>query len=162
MEANFRAISKQSRPIPKDWVDSYLLAFASSAGLRLVTFGRAIKYKDANVPLLRRRARDQHQGTPIPFRFVHILLPSDFFSVFSDSGPRLLAPYKSGVNCHLEDMPLACPWLDPPTLSREGYCSFAYSDLAAIRMGTSASAPFQISRKSRYAVLAFSVSPASA
>jgi len=53
MEANFRAFSKQSRPMPKDWADSYLLAFASSAGLRFVTFDRAIKYKDANVLLLR-------------------------------------------------------------------------------------------------------------
>lgn len=53
MEANFRAISKQSRPMPKDWADSYLLAFASSAGLRFVTFDHAIKYKDANVLLLR-------------------------------------------------------------------------------------------------------------
>jgi len=53
LEANFRSISKQSRPMPKDWADSYLLAFASSAGLRLVSFDRAMKQKNSDVLLLR-------------------------------------------------------------------------------------------------------------
>ncbi len=45
MEATFRAFSRATRPAPKDWADSYLGAFAAVAGLRLVTFDKALHAK---------------------------------------------------------------------------------------------------------------------
>jgi uncharacterized protein len=49
MEATFRAFSRDTRPAPKDWADSYLVAFAAVAGLRLATFDKAlhVKFGDA-------------------------------------------------------------------------------------------------------------------
>jgi toxin-antitoxin system PIN domain toxin len=49
MEATFRAFSRDTRPAPKDWADSYLMAFAAVAGLRLATFDKALhsKFDDA-------------------------------------------------------------------------------------------------------------------
>jgi toxin-antitoxin system PIN domain toxin len=49
MEATFRAFSRDTRPAPKDWADSYLMAFAAVAGLRLATFDEALhaKFSDA-------------------------------------------------------------------------------------------------------------------
>jgi predicted nucleic acid-binding protein len=41
----FRAFSRDRRPSPKDWADSYLMAFAAVAGLRLVTFDKALQAK---------------------------------------------------------------------------------------------------------------------
>jgi len=52
VEARFRALSQHRRPAPKDWADSYLSAFAETAGLRLVTFDQALRQKGANVLLL--------------------------------------------------------------------------------------------------------------
>ena len=52
LEKMFREISKQARPAAKDWTDSYLLAFAESADLSVVTFDRAIKRKNGSVLLL--------------------------------------------------------------------------------------------------------------
>lgn len=45
MEATFRAFSRDTRPAPKDWADSYLMAFAAVAGLRLATFDKALHSK---------------------------------------------------------------------------------------------------------------------
>ncbi|HTQ62624.1 MAG TPA: TA system VapC family ribonuclease toxin [Candidatus Solibacter sp.] len=49
VEASFRSFSSDTRPAPKDWADSYLMAFASVAGLRLATFDKALhaKFRDA-------------------------------------------------------------------------------------------------------------------
>jgi hypothetical protein len=43
IEAGFRALSRRSRSDSKIWADSYLAAFASAAGMRLVTFDRGFK-----------------------------------------------------------------------------------------------------------------------
>jgi toxin-antitoxin system PIN domain toxin len=48
MEATFRAFSRDTRPAPKDWADSYLMAFAAVAGLRLATFDKALHAKFSN------------------------------------------------------------------------------------------------------------------
>jgi toxin-antitoxin system PIN domain toxin len=45
IEPSFRAFSQQTRPAPKDWADSYLAAFASILGLRLVTFDRVFQQR---------------------------------------------------------------------------------------------------------------------
>ena len=45
IEEAFRAWSRSARPAPKDWADSYLAAFASTANLTLVTFDRALRSK---------------------------------------------------------------------------------------------------------------------
>jgi hypothetical protein len=52
MESRFRSISQHRRPAPKDWSDSYLLAFAETADLRLVTFDRSLGNKSAYALLL--------------------------------------------------------------------------------------------------------------
>ena len=52
MEVRFRAFSHQQRAAPKDWSDSYLCAFAEAAGLRLVTFDRALSTKSGDLLLL--------------------------------------------------------------------------------------------------------------
>lgn len=41
IETSFRTFSRQAHPSPKDWADSYLAAFASVAGVRLVSFDQA-------------------------------------------------------------------------------------------------------------------------
>jgi uncharacterized protein len=43
LEREFRARSRFSTASPKFWADAYLLAFAAVAGLRLVTFDRALR-----------------------------------------------------------------------------------------------------------------------
>ncbi len=53
VETVFRSLSRQSRSTSKGWADSYLLAFASAANLRLVTFDQALSQKDTNVLFLR-------------------------------------------------------------------------------------------------------------
>jgi hypothetical protein len=45
LESRFRMLSAQPRAAPKDWADSYLSAFAETAGGRLVTFDRALGTK---------------------------------------------------------------------------------------------------------------------
>lgn len=54
LEALFKANSLQTRPVPKDWADSYLLAFASAANFALVTLDRALGAKSKTVLLLLR------------------------------------------------------------------------------------------------------------
>ena len=53
IELRFRALSQHKRPSPKDWAESYLLAFAQTAGLTLVTFDRALHNKSSEIRLLR-------------------------------------------------------------------------------------------------------------
>ncbi len=52
IETQFRALTRSPHASPKDWADSYLSAFAESAGLRLVTFDRALRTKSHYVVLL--------------------------------------------------------------------------------------------------------------
>jgi uncharacterized protein len=52
LEARFRALTRNERPAPKDWCDSFLYAFAETADLRLVTFDQALRQKGASVLLL--------------------------------------------------------------------------------------------------------------
>ena len=52
MEKEFRSRSRLSSRSPKVWADAYLLAFASVAGLKLVTFDRALKAQGANLLVL--------------------------------------------------------------------------------------------------------------
>lgn len=42
LDGPFRRLSRSIQPSPKDWADSYLAAFASSAELTLVTFDQAL------------------------------------------------------------------------------------------------------------------------
>lgn len=52
MEKEFRSRSRLSSRSPKVWADAYLLAFASVAGLKFVTFDRALKAQGANLLVL--------------------------------------------------------------------------------------------------------------
>lgn len=52
IEKPFRSFSRLSSRSPKVWADAYLLAFASVAGLKLVTFDRALKTRGADVLVL--------------------------------------------------------------------------------------------------------------
>ena len=52
LERDFRARSRLSSRSPKVWADAYLLAFASIAGLKLVTFDRALKVRGVDVLVL--------------------------------------------------------------------------------------------------------------
>jgi len=45
LENPFRSLTQLRRAAPKDWADSYLIAFAEAAGLQLVTFDRAMAQK---------------------------------------------------------------------------------------------------------------------
>jgi len=51
-EKEFRSRSRLSSRSPKFWADAYLLAFASVAGLKLITFDRALKAHGADVLVL--------------------------------------------------------------------------------------------------------------
>ncbi len=53
LEHPFRQMSEARRPSPKDWTDSYLAAFASIAGLRLVTFDRSFLTRTTDAIVLR-------------------------------------------------------------------------------------------------------------
>ena len=53
VEVAFRAQTRQLRPNPKNWSDAYLAAFASVAGMQLVTFDRALQDKVENVLVLK-------------------------------------------------------------------------------------------------------------
>jgi len=53
LEQAFRGISQMHRAAPKDWADSYLIAFASSAGFRIVTFDKALGRKASGAVVLR-------------------------------------------------------------------------------------------------------------
>ena len=52
MELVFRSMTGAAQASPKDWVDSYLAAFAESAELTLVTFDRALAAKAKGAVLL--------------------------------------------------------------------------------------------------------------
>jgi len=52
LEHEFRARSRMTSRSPKVWADAYLLAFASVAGLKLITFDRALKSRGADVLVL--------------------------------------------------------------------------------------------------------------
>ncbi len=52
LEKEFRSRSRLSSPSPKVWADAYLLAFAAVAGLKFVTFDRALRAQGANVLVL--------------------------------------------------------------------------------------------------------------
>jgi uncharacterized protein len=52
LEKEFRSRSRLSSRSPKVWADTYLLAFASVAGLKFVTFDRALKAQGADVLVL--------------------------------------------------------------------------------------------------------------
>lgn len=52
LEREFRSRSRLTSSSPKVWADAYLLAFASVAGLKLVTFDRALKSQADEVLVL--------------------------------------------------------------------------------------------------------------
>lgn len=52
IEAEFRRVSVARSASPKVWADAYLLAFASVAGLKVVTFDRALLSRGPEVHLL--------------------------------------------------------------------------------------------------------------
>ena len=52
LETGFRSRSRLSTASPKVWADAYLLAFASAAGLKFVTFDRALRTRGVDVLVL--------------------------------------------------------------------------------------------------------------
>jgi uncharacterized protein len=52
IEKEFRSRSRLSSRSPKVWADAYLLAFAAAAGLKFVTFDRALKAHSVDVLVL--------------------------------------------------------------------------------------------------------------
>ena len=52
IKREFRSRSRLSSRSPKVWADAYLLAFAAVAGLKLVTFDRALKSHGVDVLIL--------------------------------------------------------------------------------------------------------------
>jgi predicted nucleic acid-binding protein len=52
IERRFRSHSDLATRSPKVWADAYLLAFAATAGLKLVTFDRALSSRGADVLVL--------------------------------------------------------------------------------------------------------------
>jgi uncharacterized protein len=52
LKPEFRSRSRLPSRSPKVWADAYLLAFAPAAGLKLVTFDRALKSHGANIFVL--------------------------------------------------------------------------------------------------------------
>ena len=52
IESEFRSLSSLRSMSPKVWVDAYLLAFASVAGLKLITFDRGLRSRGADVQVL--------------------------------------------------------------------------------------------------------------
>lgn len=55
VEEIFRAASQSGQSAPKDWTDSYLIAFATAGGFQLVTFDKALKRRTDNAILLGQR-----------------------------------------------------------------------------------------------------------
>jgi hypothetical protein len=51
-EADFRVRSRLASRSPKVWGDAYLVSFAATTGLKLVTFDRAIRSRGSNILLL--------------------------------------------------------------------------------------------------------------
>ena len=52
IEPEFRRQSRLGTFSPKVWADAYLLAFATVAGLKLVTFDRALRSRGSEVLVL--------------------------------------------------------------------------------------------------------------
>ena len=52
VDPGLRMFSKSHRALPKLWADANLAAFASAAGLRLVTFDRAFRSKPTHCLVL--------------------------------------------------------------------------------------------------------------
>lgn len=52
IEQEFRSRSRSSSRSPKVWADAYLLAFASVAGLKLITFDRSLRSRCSDVLVL--------------------------------------------------------------------------------------------------------------
>jgi len=52
LESRLRVYSRLKRASPKVWADAYLVAFASAAGLKLVTFDRALESRPVEVLVL--------------------------------------------------------------------------------------------------------------
>ena len=52
LDREFRLLTKQDAPAPTQWADAYLSAFASVAGLTLVTFDQGFRGKAKNIQLL--------------------------------------------------------------------------------------------------------------
>ena len=52
LEMELRSRSRLATASPKVWADAYLLAFAAVAGLKLVTFDRALKLQAAGAQVL--------------------------------------------------------------------------------------------------------------
>ena len=52
LNREFRSRSSLRIRSPKVWADAYLLAFTSAAGLKLITFDRALKNRGADVLVL--------------------------------------------------------------------------------------------------------------
>ena len=52
LEARFRSFARSPHAAPKLWADAYLAAFASSAGLRLVTFDKGFRSKPLETVVL--------------------------------------------------------------------------------------------------------------
>ena len=52
MEREFRGLTQRATASPKDWADSYLAAFSSAAGVRLVTLDKGLSERAAGAILL--------------------------------------------------------------------------------------------------------------
>ena len=52
IEKEFRARSRMPKRSPKVWADAYMLAFTTVAGLKLITFDRALKSRGNDVLVL--------------------------------------------------------------------------------------------------------------
>jgi len=52
LEANLRARSQEKRSSPKEWTDSYLVAFATASRLTLVSFDKGLRRKTEDLLLL--------------------------------------------------------------------------------------------------------------
>ena len=52
LEQEFRSRSRLASRSPKVWADAYLLAFAATAGLKFVTFDRALRSRGVDVLVL--------------------------------------------------------------------------------------------------------------
>lgn len=52
LEPELRAVTRSSMKSPKVWADAYLLSFAITSGLKLVTFDRAMQSRRAEILVL--------------------------------------------------------------------------------------------------------------
>jgi toxin-antitoxin system PIN domain toxin len=53
LEGTFRSMTQSKQAASKDWADSYLAAFATAAGMQLVTFDRAFYGRLENLLILK-------------------------------------------------------------------------------------------------------------